>query len=61
MGKHQVSSTESEVVEKVQKVKKVKEKIPKIAVSETPLAKPKIKKRKTSSNEFYFPEGSEFV
>ena len=60
-GKHQVSSTESEVVEKVQKVKKVKEKIPKIAVSEIPLAKPKIKKRKTSSNEFYFPEGSEFV
>ena len=60
-GKHKVSNTESEIVEKVQRVTKVKEKIPKVAKSESSLAKPKIKRKKTPSNEFYFPEGSEFV
>ena len=47
-GKHKVSNTESEIVEKVQRVTKVKEKIPKIAKSESSLTKPKIKREENN-------------
>ena len=39
----------------------MKRKTPKITKSKPPLVKPKTRKRKVSPNEFYFPEGSEFI
>ena len=61
LGKRDTLSAKSENIEKTPLVKEIEEKTPKITKSKPPLVKPKTRKRKVSPNEFYFPEGSEFI